>query len=165
MSGVMNWDILINAGTAAAAAGFMASLTLFIELKIPEAAACLRRKRRRRTAPGMLPEIAEESPAPAPERGHFVIRRTILAVWPEGPREWTESEPGEVFADGTEHRGVFADETENRGGFADEMENSSGGGDSPLFAHGRSSVCVSRTAGGSVREYCRYGEQAGKSGE
>ena len=107
MSVIMNWDILINAGTAAAAAGFMASLTLFIELKIPEAAACLRRKRRKRTASRMVPGIPEESPAPAQGREHFAIRRTVIAVWPEGPREWTESDTGEIFADETENRGGF----------------------------------------------------------
>ena len=44
----MNWDSLIYAGTAAAAAGFSTALAVFIDLKISETAAYLSGRERRK---------------------------------------------------------------------------------------------------------------------
>ena len=67
----MNWDSLIYAGTAAAAAGFSTALAVFIELKISETAAYLSGRERRKE-----------------EQKQFIIKKEIIAFWPDGVREW-----------------------------------------------------------------------------
>ncbi len=94
----MNWDMLIYAGLAAAAAGFMTAFAVFIELKIPETAAFLSGRSRRKGADRIRKREAVRRASSVPDAeteqgGHFILRRRILSAWPEGISD-TENESG-----------------------------------------------------------------------
>ena len=94
----MNWEMLIYAGLAAAAAGFMTALAVFIELKIPETAAFLSGSRREEGEDRIRKREAALRNAAVPEAkteksSHFVVRRRIISVWPEGISD-TENDSG-----------------------------------------------------------------------
>ena len=87
----MNWNTLIYAGMAAAAAGFMTALAVFIELKIPETAVYLLGTRQKKETALIREREAElrDETAGKPEQEKtketlFAVQRRIISVWPEG---------------------------------------------------------------------------------
>ena len=90
----MNWDSLIYAGTAAAAAGFSTALAVFIELKISETAAYLSGRERRKEEQRIREEEQKlrKGEQKALEEKIFVIKKEIIAFWPDGVREWAEGD-------------------------------------------------------------------------